>query len=74
MNHIRALTHEESEALHRFAFDHGHTYKAQLVNVYWYNARLWRGGEPSDGATLHALWNDPQWSFHGLKKFRLDNR
>jgi hypothetical protein len=70
---IRQLTPTEAEALRMFAAAHGRTWKAQLTDVYWYNARIWRdpASDGANGALLHALRNDPRWSFDGLHAFKL---
>jgi hypothetical protein len=67
----RKLFPNEEAAIARFAADHGRTWKATLTNVYWYNARVWRGGQEGDGAVLHGLRNDPNWNHVGLDKYRL---
>lgn len=69
---IRNLEIEELHALRRFANAHGRNWKNILRDVYWYNARPWRGtgSEPQDGGILHALRNDPLWSFYGLASFK----
>ena len=71
----RALTPEERAALQRFADrehnqPNGHRsarlpWKDALSQVYWYNARVWTGGEPGDGSVLHGLRNDlgPTWLY-----------
>lgn len=71
---IRALSADEQAALERFALANGRTWKSILKGIYWYNARPWRGpgSEPSDGGILHALRNDPNWSFHGLDACRIN--
>ncbi|QIG74600.1 hypothetical protein EVC11_018 [Rhizobium phage RHph_I20] len=59
----RDLTQEELEALQAFAAEYGRQWKGVLSNVYWYNARVWRGGKPNDGYILHGLRNSlgPSW-------------
>lgn len=71
----RDITPEERAALQRFA-DREHMQKRAigrneyrlpwrevLNDTYWYNARLWEGGEPGDGSILHGIRNDlgPTW-------------
>lgn len=75
MTEYRPLTEAERAALQRYA-DREHNqpngygahrmpWKESLSMVYWYNARLWEGGEPGDGSLLHGLRNDlgPTWLF-----------
>jgi hypothetical protein len=71
----REITESERAALQRFADrEHnqanGHrgarlSWKDALSQVYWYNARIWEGGEPGDGSALHGLRNDlgPTWLY-----------
>ena len=60
------LTADELAALTAFAGAHGRRWKSELNNVYWYNARLWRGVDGRDdivGSVLHGLRNThgPSW-------------
>lgn len=59
------LTSEDRGALERFAKAHGMRWRATLTDVYWYNARIWRDGEPNDGNILHAIRNNfgPTWLY-----------
>lgn len=55
-------------ALQQFANAHGRNWKSELSNVYWYNARLWRGVDGRDdviGSTLHGIRNTfgPKWLY-----------
>jgi hypothetical protein len=61
---IRDLTETEFKALRSYAEAHGAKWKDDLL-LDWYHARA-RG---DDGATLHALRNDPHWSHFGLAAF-----
>lgn len=73
MNGYPILTQEQRDALQRFADrehrqPNGHngarlTWQSALSDVYWYNARIWEGGEPGDGSILHGIRNDfgPTW-------------
>lgn len=72
MSEYRALSTEEIEALQAFAKAFGRKWKDELSNVYWYNARLWRGPKGDDnliGSTLHRLRNDlgPTWLYDHCK-------
>jgi hypothetical protein len=67
-----AITPKEQEALVRFAEAHGRNWKSVLTDIYWYNARLWRGERGDDdyvGSVLHGLRNrlGPDW----LRQFKL---
>lgn len=58
---------EEIAALQAFADAHGRRWKDELSQVYWYNARVWRGtvdGQPV-GHVLHGIRNDfgPTWLY-----------
>lgn len=64
MTNIRELTEDEHKALNAYAEAHGKDWKDRLLED-WYHARA-RG---KDGATLHALRNDPRWSHGGLTEF-----
>lgn len=73
----RELTPEERDALQRFAnYEHGRpegqygraNWKEVLGNLYWYNARMWKGELGDDqgvGSILHGIRNDfgPTWLF-----------
>ena len=61
-------TDADLAALQAFADAHGRTWKDQLAQVYWYNARPWRGVDGRDeitGSTLHAIRNNfgPTWLY-----------
>lgn len=60
---------EEREALEAFAAEHGRNWRETLNNVYWYNARIWSGGKPGMGSTLHGIRNErgPTWLFDVFK-------
>lgn len=75
MSEYRDLTDAERAALQRFA-DREHNqangyggaklpWKDALSMVFWYNARIWDGGEPGDGPTLHGIRNHfgPTWLY-----------
>jgi hypothetical protein len=69
---FRDLTPDELTAVRAFADAHGAGWKNKLNNVYWYNARQWRGPNGTDEATgvaLHRLRNElgPRW----LASFKL---
>lgn len=56
----------ETKALLAFAEAHGRTWKKTLTEVYWPNARLWRGPDGRDdviGSVLHGIRNryGPSW-------------
>jgi hypothetical protein len=60
------LTPADSAALQAFADAFGRGWKDKLADVYWYNARVWRGPKGDDemmGCTLHAIRNNfgPTW-------------
>ena len=57
------LAPSEQAALRAFAAEHGKAWKRELAEVYWYNARVWRGPRPQDGHLLHGLRNrlGPRW-------------
>jgi hypothetical protein len=59
----RDLLPEEHEALEAFADAFGRRWRDTLGNTYWYNARVWEGGRPGMGSTLHRIRNDfgPAW-------------
>lgn len=62
----REPTEEERAALESFALAHGRRWRSELTDVYWYNARLWRGpngDDPVIGSVLHGVRNDlgPEW-------------
>jgi hypothetical protein len=64
----RDLTADERAALQRFADRENckaDPWKDRLCMVYWYNARLWEGGQPGDGSLLHGLRNTfgPTWLY-----------
>lgn len=63
---IRPLTATEHAAIVAFAKAHGRRWKSVLRDTYWYNARVW-----NDFNELHALRNDPRWSFDGLEQLKL---
>lgn len=71
----RDLFPDEKAALRRFIAAEGRTWRAKLTEVYWYNARMWRGpgSEEGDGAILHGLRNDPRWAHTGLAKLNPRN-
>lgn len=56
-------------ALERFAAAHGRKWRDTLSQTYWYNARLWEGGNPGDGSLLHAIRNNfgPTWLYDVYK-------
>lgn len=60
---------EEREALEAFAEAFGRNWRETLNNVYWYNARIWEGGKPGMGNTLHGIRNErgPTWLFDVFK-------
>jgi hypothetical protein len=62
---------DEREALEAFAKAFGRGWKDTLTQVYWYNARIWEGGEPGKhyGSTLHAIRNNrgPSWLYDEFK-------
>lgn len=65
----REITDDEAAALQAFADAHGRSWRRELSEVYWYNARLWRGPDGSDdrvGYTLHGIRNNfgPTWLFN----------
>ena len=67
----RELSTEEYAALVRFAAAHGRTWKRQLTDVYWYNARPWREhANDISGYILHGLRNDPRFGHDGVRAFR----
>jgi|GEM_PF-5820220 len=70
-NRPRALFDDEAAAIARFAKAHGRKWKSVLAQTYWCNARPWGCGEPSDGAILHGLRNDPNWNHVGLQAYKL---
>ena len=55
----RNITIEELDAVRAFAAAHGRTWKSQLNNTYWWNARIWRDddGSTRHGTVLHGLRN-----------------
>ena len=59
------LDADHRAALQAFADAHGRKWKSELSDVYWYNARLWRGGTENMGSMLHAIRNDfgPTWLY-----------
>jgi hypothetical protein len=66
MQTFPAISSEELAALLRFANDNGRRWKSQLSDIYWYNARIWRGEDGRDdsvGYVLHGLRNShgPAW-------------
>lgn len=68
MTGYRDITADERAALQRFADAEnrkGEPWRDHLNNVYWYNARIWQGGEVNDGSLLHGLRNDlgPTWLY-----------
>lgn len=72
MTDHRDLTSDERAALQRFANAQHRDragrrlpWKEALSAVYWYNARMWTGGQPGDGPLLHGLRNDlgPTWLY-----------
>lgn len=65
----RNLTDEEIAALQAFAKEHGRRWKDELTDVYWYNARIWRGPDERMGYLLHGLRNEfgPTWLLDHLK-------
>lgn len=52
-------------ALQAFADAHGRNWKSELSDVYWYNARIWRGPEENMGYVLHTIRNNygPEWLY-----------
>ena len=61
-------TEQDLAALQSFADAHGRRWKDQLAQVYWYNARPWRGVDGRSeitGSTLHAIRNNfgPTWLY-----------
>lgn len=63
------LTAADRSALQAFADAHGRRWRDKLSQVYWYNARPWRGprgDEPDTGSTLHAIRNNfgPTWLYN----------
>lgn len=65
MTSCRALTPEEVRALFAFAQAKGRTWKAELRDAYWFNARLWTGPKGNDervGSILHGLRNDGRFN------------
>lgn len=71
MTKIRALTEQEETAIQAFAHEFGRTWKSQLTDVYWYNARLFTDAQGVEHSCLHALRNDPRWAHAGLAAYRL---
>lgn len=65
MSDYRQPTAEETLALQAFADAHGRTWKDELSQVYWYNARIWIGPEPHMGTRLHEVRNmlGPTWLY-----------
>jgi hypothetical protein len=61
-NGLRILTPAEDKALRDFAARHGRSWKSALRDAWYY---------ASEPGLLHALRNDPRWSFDGLDKFKL---
>lgn len=66
MTTFPAITSVDLAALLRFAKDNGRRWKSQLSDIYWYNARIWRGEDGRDdsvGYVLHGLRNShgPAW-------------
>lgn len=65
-NELPELTELQTAALQAFADENGRFWKTVLNNVYWYNARIWRG-QTRDGRecgyVLHSLRNShgPRW-------------
>lgn len=57
------LNEEQRDALDAFAKAYGKKWRSTLTEVYWYNARVWRGdGSARDdrrGAILHGIRNTP---------------
>jgi hypothetical protein len=79
MREYRELTAFELESLHAFAKAHGRRWREELGNVYWYNARIWRGPVPGMGNQLHGIRNEfgPTWLwdvFKLPKGFQFDKR
>jgi hypothetical protein len=75
---FRALTEFEHQSLEAFAEAHRYqrnrsrgcrTWRAQLSDIYWYNARIWRGPVEGMGSALHGIRNDlgPTWLYHHYK-------
>ncbi len=56
-----ALTAEERAALNAFVNAVGRSWKQELTEVYWYNARIWSDpeGDMTHGYVLHSLRNRP---------------
>lgn len=78
----REATEAEHEALEAFAAAHKKpsqrarsslNWREELGNVYWYNARLWRGPKENMGSILHGIRNDlgPTWLFDYYKPRKL---
>jgi hypothetical protein len=65
----RPATETETLALQAFADEHGRNWRRELSDVYWYNARLWRGPEAGMGSELHGIRNDlgPKWLYDVCK-------
>lgn len=61
----RELDEHETAALQAFADAHGPRWRHELSDVYWYNARIWRGPTENTGAVLHGIRNEfgPTWLF-----------
>ncbi|WP_331372866.1 hypothetical protein [Sinorhizobium chiapasense] len=59
----RNLLPDERAALQAFADAYGRRWRDVLDNVYWYNARIWRGPVEGQGNILHAIRNEfgPTW-------------
>ncbi len=66
----RELTERELAALVEFAKAHGRCWRHELNDVYWYNARVWRGGSDENiGHILHSIRNNfgPTWLYDVFK-------
>lgn len=65
MSRYPELDADEVAALQAFANAHGRKWKSELSNVYWYNARLWRGPTENTGSILHGIRNNygPTWLY-----------
>jgi hypothetical protein len=71
---MATLTDQHRAALEAFAAAHKHkrdrspgcaNWREELCHIYWYNARIWSGGAPGMGTTLHEIRNTfgPSWLF-----------
>lgn len=59
----RDLLPDELESLRAFAAENGRSWRNELSEKYWYNARVWRDKAGKEHPVLHRLRNEfgPTW-------------